>query len=214
MTAPAIVWLRRDLRLADQPAFRIAALQGPVIPVYVLDDDTPKHRRMGAASRWWLHHSLASLAADLQAAGSRLILRRGKCEDVLAAIAAETGATAVHGLHHVEPWWRNAERAVAKVLDLTLHHGLYLAPPGSVLTGSGTPFKIYTPFWRALQERLPPAPPLPAPTLRAPQRWPAASPLQQPQQCASEPYPWPLLQLEAAQPAAEGARRSAAPPHS
>ena len=177
MTAPIIVWLRRDLRLADQPAFRAAAERGQVLPVYVLDDETPKHRRMGAASRWWLHHSLANLDADLRKLGSRLILRRGKSEDVLAAIAAETGAREVHALHHVEPWWRNAERAVAKVLDLTLHHGNYLAPPGSVLTGGGTPFKIYTPFWRALQERMPPPPPLPAPSLSAPASWPASDDL-------------------------------------
>jgi deoxyribodipyrimidine photo-lyase len=178
VTVPVIVWLRRDLRLADQPALRAAAAQGPVIPVYVLDDETPKHRRMGAASRWWLHHSLASLDADLRKAGSRLILRRGKCEEVLAALAAETGARSVHAMHHVEPWWRNAERAVGKALDLTLHHGLYLAPPGSVLTGGGTPFKIYTPFWRALSERMPPPEPLPAPKLTAPAAWPASERLE------------------------------------
>lgn len=178
MTAPVIVWLRRDLRLADQPALRAAAAQGPVIPVYVLDDEAPKHRRMGAASRWWLHHSLASLAADLAAVGARLILRRGKSDEVLAALAAETGARSVHAMHHVEPWWRNAERAVSKVLDLTLHHGLFLAPPGSVLTGGGTPFKIYTPFWRALSERMPPPEPLPAPKLAAPGAWPASDRLE------------------------------------
>ncbi len=172
MNAPTIVWLRRDLRLADQPAFQAAAALGPVIPVYVLDDETPKHRAMGGASRWWLHHSLASLDTDLRQLGSRLILRRGKCEDVLAALAAETGARAVHAMHHAEPWWRNAEKAVAQRLDLTLHHGLYLAPPGSVLTGGGTPFKIFTPFWRALNERMPPAPPLPVPALTAPGAWP------------------------------------------
>ncbi|QEA16568.1 cryptochrome/photolyase family protein [Novosphingobium ginsenosidimutans] len=172
MSAPIIVWLRRDLRLADQPAFRAAAARGPVIPVYVLDDESPRYRRMGAASRWWLHHSLARLAADLEQAGSRLILRRGRSENVLSALAVESGAHEVHALHHVEPWWRNAERAVRKALDLQLHQGIYLAPPGSVLTGGGTPFKIYTPFWRALQERMPPAPPLPAPKLTAPEAWP------------------------------------------
>jgi deoxyribodipyrimidine photo-lyase len=58
MTAPVIVWLRRDLRLADQAAFAAAVASGaPVIPVYILDYDTPKHRKMGAASRWWLHHN-------------------------------------------------------------------------------------------------------------------------------------------------------------
>ena len=178
-STPVIVWLRRDLRLADQAAFDAAAASGaPVIPVYVLDDDTPRHRRMGGASRWWLHHSLASLDADLRAVGSRLILRSGSCEDVLAQLAAETCASEVLALHHYEPWWRNAERAVAKVLDLHLHHGNYLAPAGTVLTGGGTPFKIYTPFWRALSERLPPAPPLPKPPkLAAPSTWPQSDAL-------------------------------------
>jgi deoxyribodipyrimidine photo-lyase len=178
MTAHTIVWLRRDLRLADQPAFHAAAVLGPVIPVYVLDDDTPKHRAMGAASRWWLHHSLASLDADLRQRGARLILRRGRCEEVLAALAAEVGARAVHAMHHAEPWWRNAEKAVAQRLDLTLHHGLYLAPPGSVLTGGGTPFKIFTPFWRALSAQMPPAPPLPVPQLSAPAEWPQSDALE------------------------------------
>jgi deoxyribodipyrimidine photo-lyase len=178
MKPPVIVWLRRDLRLADQAAFHAAAAEGPVIPVYVLDDETPRHRRMGAASRWWLHHSLASLDADLRARGSRLVLRRGRCEDVLAALAAQTGAVRVHALHHYEPWWRNAERAVAQRLDLVLHHGSYLAPPGSVRTGAGQPYRIYTPFWRALTEQMPPPAPLAAPeTLPAPEAWPESDAL-------------------------------------
>ncbi|MDE2596031.1 MAG: deoxyribodipyrimidine photo-lyase [Sphingomonadales bacterium] len=179
MTAPVIVWLRRDLRLADQPALAAAVASGaPVVPVYVLDDETPRHRRMGEASRWWLHHSLARLDADLRARGSRLILRRGKSDAVLAALAAETGAREVYAMHHVEPWWRNAERALSRSLTLHLHHGLYLAPPGSVLTGGGTPFKIYTPFWRALSERMPP-PPLAAPSrIPAPESWPVSEKLE------------------------------------
>jgi len=173
MKTATILWLRRDLRLADQPALCAALANGPVIPVYVLDDETARHRRMGAASRWWLHHSLARLDADLRARGSRLILRRGRCEEALAVIAAETGAKSVHALAHYEPWWRMAERAVGKTLDLHLHQGNYLAPPGSVTTGNGTPYRIYTPFWRALHERLPPPPPVPAPErIDAPARWP------------------------------------------
>lgn len=173
MSNPVIVWLRRDLRLADHAALVAAAARGPVLPVYVLDDETPAHRRMGGASRWWLHHSLAALDAALRSKGSRLILRRGKSEDVLAALAAESGAGEVHALHHYEPWWRNAERAVAKRLDLTLHHGNYLVPPGSVVTGSGSPYKIYTPFWRALCQQMPPPPPLPEPVrIAVPPVWP------------------------------------------
>ncbi|MFC3099306.1 deoxyribodipyrimidine photo-lyase [Altererythrobacter lauratis] len=177
MTQPHIVWLRRDLRLADQPAFHAAAALGPVIPVYVLDDETPRHRRMGAASRWWLHHSLEALALELEAAGSRLILRRGKAAEVLATLAQETGAAAIHALRHVEPWWRMAEKELAKALDLRLYDGLYLMPPGSLRTGGGTPYKIFTPFKNALIDAIGEVDVLPAPRLSAPESWPASDKL-------------------------------------
>lgn len=173
MSGASILWLRQDLRLADQPALAAAIHDGPVVPVYVLDDDSPKHRAMGAASRWWLHHSLASLDKDLRERGSRLILRRGKCDEELAKVAREVGAGTVHAIRHYEPWWRSAERAVAKRLDLHCHDGNYLAPPGSVTTGSGQPYKIYTPFWRALNEVMPPPHPLNRPReIPAPGKWP------------------------------------------
>ncbi|WP_188446873.1 cryptochrome/photolyase family protein [Sphingomonas psychrolutea] len=178
MTNPILLWLRRDLRLADQPALLAAIAEGPVIPVYILDDATPKHYAMGGASRWWLQHSLASLDAALRAKGSRLILRRGESDVVLAAIAEETGATRVHCIRHHEPWWRNAERAVAKRLDLVCHDGNYLSSPGSITTGSGGQYKIFTPFWRALKTTMPPPHPTHAPTdLPAPAPWPKSDTL-------------------------------------
>ena len=175
MTAPTILWFRRDLRLADQAALIAAAGEGPVIPVYVLDDETPRQRRMGGASRWWLHHSLTALDAALRAKGSRLILRRGKSDEVLAALAVETGAIRVHALRHYEPWWRNAQAALAKRIDLVLHDGNYLAPAGSITTGTGGQYKIFTPFWRALLATMPPASPKPVPEkIVAPSAWPAS----------------------------------------
>ena len=177
MNTPVIVWLRQDLRLADQAAFSAAAAEGPVIAVYVLDDELPRHRRMGAASRWWLHHSLVSLDAELRKAGSRLVLRRGRSDDVLAALGRETGARRVHALAHAEPWWRNAERQVAKTLDLVLHPGQYLLPPGTVRNGSGQPYRIYTPFWRSVLQHMPPSRPTPAPALAAPEVWPTSDTL-------------------------------------
>lgn len=178
MTQPVILWFRRDLRLADQKALTAAVGSGsPVIPVYILDDETPKHRKMGGASRWWLHHSLTSLDADLKMAGSRLLLRHGKSEEVLASLVEETGASAIHCIRHYEPWWRNAEKAVAKALPADCafycHDGNYLLPPGSVTTGSGGQYKIYTPFMRALWQHMPPSDPLPAPkNIPAPHNWP------------------------------------------
>lgn len=178
MPDPVLVWFRRDLRLSDQHALAAAAAEGPVVPVYVLDDETPKHRAMGGASRWWLHHSLAALDAGLRAKGSRLILRRGRSDEELARLAEEVGARRVRAIRHYEPWWRNAERAVAKRLDLVCHDGNYLAPPGSVTTGSGSPYKIYTPFWRALRERMPPAEPINRPReIPAPSSWPKSDAL-------------------------------------
>lgn len=183
MTAPHIVWLRRDLRLADQPALHAAAQAGPVIAVYVLDDETPKHRVMGGASRWWLHYSLAALDADLRKRGSRLILRRGIAAEVIADLVLETGAAAVHALRHYEPWWRNAERDLKERLpeDVALHRydGLYLTRPGSITSGSGGQYKIYTPYWRALAQQMPPPEPLPAPVrLAAPDQWPETDALE------------------------------------
>lgn len=190
MIPPILVWLRRDLRLADQAALAAAVASGaPVIPVYVLDDETPKHRAMGGASRWWLHHALDSLAQDLERRGSRLVLRRGRSETVLAQLAQETGAREVHGLHHYEPWWRNAERAVASgPLTLHLHHGNYLGPPGTVTSGAGTPYRIFTPFWRALQQHMPPPRPIAAPGhLPAPAIWPASDRLEDWQLLPTQP---------------------------
>jgi deoxyribodipyrimidine photo-lyase len=178
LTTPTLLWFRRDLRLSDQAALVAAAGEGPIVPVYILDDETPKHRKMGGASRWWLHHSLAALDASLREKGSRLILRRGKSEEVLAALAEETGATRVHAIRHYEPWWRNAERAVGKWLDLVCHDGNFLVPPGSVTTGAGRPYKIYTPFWRALQQRMPPPEPSrPPQDIPAPATWPKSDKL-------------------------------------
>ena len=176
MTSPQVVWLRHDLRLADQPAFSAAASEGPVVPVYVLDDARARRWALGGAARWWLHHSLASLAISLEQYGSRLILRRGDAVSALAAIAHDCGARAVHGLHHHEPWWRDAENELAAALPdscpLLLHHGNYLVPPGRVITGAGQPYKIYTPFMRALMERMPPDPCRYVPQLTAPSSWP------------------------------------------
>lgn len=173
MTTPVLLWFRRDLRLSDQAALLAAVEEGPVIPVYILDDDTPKHRKMGGASRWWLHHSLESLDASLREKGSRLILRQGNSVEVLAALAEETGATRVHALHHYEPWWLNAEKQVGEALDLCLHDGNYLLPPGTVRTGSGGLFKIYTPFWRALSRHMPAPEPRAAPkAIPALAKWP------------------------------------------
>lgn len=163
MTAPSIVWFRQDLRLSDQAAVTAASTSGPWIGVYVLDDVTPGDRAMGAAQRWWLHHSLQTLDHSLAARGGALVLRRGAAVREIAAMAREIGARSVHALRHYEPWWKAAERELAERLDLHLHDGGRLAPPDQVLTGSHGRYRIFTPYWRALKGRMPPDRPMAAP---------------------------------------------------
>ena len=178
METPQIVWLRRDLRLSDQPAFFAAAEAGPVVPVYVLDDNAAGEHAYGGASRWWLHHSLQSLASQLGAHHSRIILRRGDAVEQLADISRELGGAPVHALRHYEPWWRKAQGTLAQQVDLVLHDGNYLLPAGAVTTGSGSPYKIYTPFSKAVMEQMPPRDALPEPEhISHPHSWPKSDDL-------------------------------------
>ncbi len=163
MSAPQIIWFRNDLRLADHAAVRAAAAAGPVIALFVLDDDTPEDHRIGAAQRWWLHHSLAALTAELERRGGALLLRRGRAGVVVPQVAAEAGAEAVHVLRRTEPWCITQVEAVAAATHLVLHDGSYLAPPETVRAGGGGRYRIFTPFWRKLQLDMPPAPPITAP---------------------------------------------------
>jgi deoxyribodipyrimidine photo-lyase len=161
----ALVWLRDDLRLADNPALHAAVESGDDVAVlYVLDDESPEVRPLGAASRWWLHHSLRQLQRALTDIGGSLILRRGAARTVVAEVAREVTATSVH-------WNRRygAARAIDADLKMTLldarsYTGSLLHDPWSHLTGGGTPFKVFTPFWKAYVTTTSPREPLPAPT--------------------------------------------------
>ncbi len=157
-----IVWFRQDLRVRDHHALAAALQAGPVLPVYILDDESPAAQRIGAAQRWWLHHSLAALRDDLARLGAPLILRRGKASVALAKLAAETGASAVHAHHHYEPWWQQAEQQITAP-RLILHHGNYLANPRAILNGSGDRYRVFTPWFNKLREQMPPPHPLPRP---------------------------------------------------
>lgn len=161
MSAPAaIVWFRNDLRLTDNPALSGAiAGGGRVIAVYVWSAQEEAPWPPGDASRWWLHHSLDRLAAQLAAAGSRLLLRRGPAAPALVQLVHETGASQVHANCRCEPMARQQEKTVAAALQragvrLQLHGGGLLLSPRCLHTAAGKPFRRFTPFWQALQARL------------------------------------------------------------
>ncbi len=174
-SAPILVWLRNDLRLHDNPALRAAAETGrPILPVYTLDDTTPGAWRPGGASRWWLHHSLDSLAHRLRGRGVPLVLRRGEATAVLAELIGETGAAAVYCNRACEPWARRDEQRLAGLgIEVRRFTGGLLFDPEHVRTASGTPYRVFTPFLKAALAAPSPGPPLPAPaSMVAPTRVP------------------------------------------
>lgn len=169
MQPPVIVWFRLDLRLSDNPALAAACAEGgPILPLYVDDPAAEGTWAPGAASRWWLHHSLASLDADLRRRGSQLLVARGSADTVLHTLARKTGAVAVHWNRRYEPAVIARDRRIkedlrAAGLNAHSHNGALLCEPWEVRTKTGGPYQVFTPFWRACAERLPPPPPLPAP---------------------------------------------------
>ena len=173
-----IVWFRKDLRIADNPALRHAALTGrPVILLYILDE-TPGVRPMGGASLWWLDKSLKSLAQDLEKLGNRLVLRKGVAARVLTDLIAETGADAVVWNRLYDKASIARDKAIKaelkdKGVDCQSFNAGLLNEPWTVQNGSGQPYKVFTPYWRAARERLDLVEVAPAPTqVTAPSRLP------------------------------------------
>ncbi len=163
-SAPVLLWLRRELRLHDNAALAAAMASGrPVLPVFVLDDTTPGAWASGGAARWWLHHSLASLAADLAARGAALVLRYGRIAEELPRLVRETGASELHAGQPTEPWARRALAELSPGIPVHLHRTTTLFGPDAVRTQAGGPYGVFTPFARACRAQLAPGPALPAP---------------------------------------------------
>lgn len=162
---PVIVWLRQDLRLADNPALRAAAATGaPVLCLYILDDETPGAWAPGAASRWWLHHALAALDKALN---GKLVLRKGPAGRVLKKLVKESDASGLFWNRCYEPFAVARDKAIkadliADGIAVESFHGSVLHEPWVLKTGAGTPFRVFTPFWKAMRA-MDVGRPLPAP---------------------------------------------------
>jgi deoxyribodipyrimidine photo-lyase len=167
--APIIVWFTHDLRLSDHAALTKAAETGrPLLPVYVLDDNTPGDWAMGGASRWWLEQSLQSLASAIKEKGGRLLLRRGKTLDVLQKLAEETAAHGIYFSRNYAPWSGELEQQLAgwcgnNGVECKRFAGYLLFDPDEIRTGSDTPYKVYTPFSKACFSKAPTREPRPMP---------------------------------------------------
>lgn len=177
---PVIWWVRKDLRLGDNPAL-VAAVEagGPVIPVFILDEVFESY---GSCPLWRFGRGVAALADALKARGSRLVLRRGRAEQVLAKLVAETGARALRWSRAYDPDQVARDKAVkahfaATDVDAKSIAGHLMFEPWSVETKEGGFYRVYSPFWRAVKDRevreLVSEPALPVPAV-----WPASDDLE------------------------------------
>jgi len=162
-----LVWFRQDLRVRDNPALAAAAARGRVVPIFILDD-TDKTWAPGAASLWWLHHSLTTLRKDVGA----LSLYRGDPRAILPQLVAEAKASAVVWNRCYDPHAIARDAALKEQfkqagIEARSFNAALLHEPWDIQTGSGGPYKVFTPYWRTAQARNFAAPVAMPPTIDA-----------------------------------------------
>ena len=147
MTKKTIVWFRQDLRITDNAALLNASERGEVVPVFILDESD---RPLGGASKWWLHHSLKALEKKI----GGLILRKGEPLGILQSLLEETNADAVFWNRGYEPHIVKRDTEIKSTLsgdgyEAQSFNGSVVREPWELKTGSGGPYKVFTPFWKA-----------------------------------------------------------------
>ncbi len=146
----AVVWFRRDLRLHDHPPLAAALREHErVVPLFVLDPRLIDGRFRSANRTQYLLDCLRALDGELRERGGRLVVRVGKAEEVVPAVAAEAGAETVYAAGDVSAYARARDERVGARVDLRLGPGLFIARLDDLETRSGTPFRVYSPFRRA-----------------------------------------------------------------
>ena len=151
---PYIVWLRHDLRLADNPALYEAAFnKKPIIPVFIYDPDV-MDRDYGAAQKWWLHNALQSLRDDFKKHDIDLIVKKGNSLDILNTLISDNNATAVYWNRSYEAWSMERDSHIKEVLndrdiDAQSFKANVLFEPWTIKSGSGDNYRVFTPFWKS-----------------------------------------------------------------
>ncbi len=169
--------------MADNPALAASVKRGPVIPVFIWAPEEEGSWPPGGASRWWLHNSLAALDAALRRKHSRLILRQGSTLKNLQELIRTTGARAVYWNRLYQPAARARDAHIQETLrqmgcEAESFNSALLFEPWQIMTQSGGPYQVFTPFWRACLKMPEPVAPLREPrTLSSPRVWPRSVPL-------------------------------------
>jgi deoxyribodipyrimidine photo-lyase len=147
----AIVWFRQDLRLTDNPAFFKAFSESKkIVPIFIIDDLDAANCSMGEASRWWLHRSLNALNEDLE---GELDIFNDSPLQVFKKLILRLKPKVVYANRGFEPWRREQESQLQSLCHdyevlLDLSDGNYLVKPESITKDDGTPYKVFTPFYR------------------------------------------------------------------
>ena len=173
MTTRAIWWIRRDMRLDDNPTLQRALKSDALLPVYVHSPAEEGAWPLGGAQKWWLARSLAAHSAALEAVGSRLVILEGDAAKTLSDLARKFGATEVVWSRRFDPAGLAQEHRVEAALDAqgvkwSSFLSNHLFDPDEIITQTGNPYQVYTPFAKNCRAR-----PAPAQAKSAPQALPA-----------------------------------------
>ncbi len=174
---PVIWWVRRELRLHDNPVLQACIdMDRPIIPVFILDEVFETY---GACPLWRFGLGAGTFAETLESLGSKLIFRRGKALDVLRDLIEETGAKAIRWGRAYDPDQIARDKDVKAALsdngiDAASVSAHLLFEPWKVETKTGGFYRVYSPFWRAVKDTQI-SEPLKAPkSIPAPDAWPAS----------------------------------------
>jgi deoxyribodipyrimidine photo-lyase len=161
-----IYWFRGDLRIHDNPALYNAAKESQILPIYILDDTNSGEYQMGNASKVWLHHSLASLNKTLE---ENLIFKKGDPLKIIIKLARDNKIDSIYWNRCYEPWQINRDQNIKKILEqsgikVISYNASLLWEPWNILKDDGTPYKVFTPFYRkSCLSTFTPRSPLPIP---------------------------------------------------
>lgn len=147
-----IWWIRRDLRLTDNPALSAAlADDAGTVPVFIIDPllmEKPAQKRQA-----FLFNGLRTLQQDLKHMGSGLIVREGDPQKEIPRLAAELNAGNVFAEADISPYARRRDAELAKIVELHLVDGLGVHPVNAIRKADSKPYTVFTPYsraWKAL----------------------------------------------------------------
>ena len=154
-----IIWLRQDLRLQDHPSIKYAIENDlKVTFVYILDENEQTDWPMGAASKWWLHHSLKGLKSELAKLKIDLILKKGRPQEVLLELAEASGAKTISWNRSFEPHHLKKDSEISnflhkKELSVKVFNSALLFEPWNISNKNNQPYQVFTHFWNCCKDK-------------------------------------------------------------